>query len=116
MVPPDVGLWAPDCVIYGEGITVLPFMPPSLPPEVPLDILGARLAGRLDALLDGKLDEGLSESSSNDPDVEECFVSICGAEVEERASIFKSPRVWPGCLSYALASGGGSGMEAIDFM
>jgi len=95
---------------YDEGTRVLPLKPfawivsaPSLPPEVPADMLGARLADRLD--------DGLWPPSS--PVVEGVFLSAEEEEEEEeeRASALREPRVWPGCLSYELASGGGSGIE-----
>jgi hypothetical protein len=93
----------------------------SLPPEVPADMLGALLDGWLGALLGGRVDgvlwppQSLSDAVGDDADdVLEPFLSIEVVDERAEVSFCRVPRVWPGCLSYVPASGGGRGTVGFE--
>lgn len=82
----------------------------SLSPAVPADILGARLGALLFARVDGTLPQSLSETVGDDAvDVlpEDSWVCSIGAASD---SFCSDARVWPGCFSNELESGGGIGI------
>lgn len=105
-----------------EGGGVMSFLSGGtiLPPDVPADMLGARLEGRLGGLLEGRvpgvlwLPQSLSETVGDEAEeaLETVFFSF-ELDESDSASFCRDPRVWPGCLSYVPASGGGSGTAGL---